>query len=217
MKTNTIKTLILHNGALIPVPLSIEDILRYNDKKWWGGAIRLSLLEFISKYVNYVDNLLDRYPRIGYDDIGDNTQIGEYNGNLVTAQRDDEWIYVYLNTPKAKSLVACWLFNHALDTFPTIVISDDMFVWSMGEIDKEFLREYGLRLWSKLDSQSSYVPTGDAGVISAEIRNLMEENRFDIASVIADLACQVANLRKDKMMLNYFSRFRDCLRKSICP
>jgi len=209
MKTRAIKTLVWFDGQLILARVPIEDILRQNDERWWEESANLNLLQFNSRYYSYLEALLKRYPLVLCSDI-DNVQLGERDGCPITAQRDGERVYVYLHKPNAKLLL---LYSRCDTWTPVIADNDNKLVWSIEEITNEFWREYAWRLWSRLRRQSDYIPTDNISVIDVEIRNMMEEQRWQSAMLIADCACHMAAAREDKEMLDYFTKLRDGLRQ----
>ena len=185
----------------------LEKIILGDDDSFWEHALTLDAHEFS----HFCSNTIDEHLR-GLDWL---TIWGEPDGKFsLFSDREDGEIFAY---KKGRSIFFFadrdyrMLLAHAVRGRFDIDVTDSgrAIFWTRLTLHEECWKMLAMKMWMSFDNYMGSTYNPEVRLIELEIRNLMEDQRWESAIALAAFACSEAKLRNDEAMFQFFRAICD--------
>jgi len=185
----------------------LEKIILGDDDSFWEHALTLDAYEFS----HFCSNTIDEHLR-GLDWL---TIWGEPDGKFsLFSDREDGEIFAY---KKGRSIFFFadrdyrMLLAHAVRGRFDIDVTDSgrAIFWTRLTLHEECWKMLAMKMWMSFDNYMGSTYNPEVRLIELEIRNLMEDQRWESAIALAAFACSEARLRNDEAMFQFFRAICD--------
>jgi len=193
---------IWHNDRVAITDDVLEKIIWGDDDSFWKHALTLDAYAFSS----FCSNTIEEHLR-GLNWL---TLWGNPDGKFpLFSDREDGEIFAY---KKGRSIFFFadrdyrMLLAHAVRGQFDIDVTDSgrALFWTRLTLNEECWRMLAMKMWMSFDNYMGSTYNPEVRLIELEIRNLMEDQRWESAIALAAFACSEAKLRNDEAMFQFF-------------
>jgi len=193
---------IWHNDRVAITDGVLEKIIWGDDDSFWKHALTLDAYAFSS----FCSNTIEEHLR-GLNWL---TLWGNPDGKFpLFSDREDGEIFAY---KKGRSIFFFadrdyrMLLAHAVRGRFDIDVTDSgrALFWTRLTLNEECWKMLAMKMWMSFDNYMGSTYNPEVRLIELEIRNLMEDQRWESAIALAAFACSEAKLRNDDAMFRFF-------------
>ena len=198
---------IWHNDKLAITDGVLEKIIWGDDDSFWEHALTLDAYEFS----RFCSDTIEEHLR-GLDWL---TLWGEPDGKFpLFSDREGGEIFAY---KKGRSVFFFadrdyrMLLAHAVRGRFDIDVTDSgrALFWTRLTLNEECWKMLAMKMWMSFDNYMGSTYNPEVRLIELEVRNLMEDQRWESAIALAAFACSEAKLRNDEAMFQFFRAICD--------
>jgi len=207
--------LIWHNDKVAITDGVLEKIIWGDDDSFWEHALTLDAYEFSRFCSDTIEEHL-----LGLNWL---TLWGEPDGKFpLFSDREDGEIFAY---KKGRSIFFFadrdyrMLLAHVVRGRFDIDVTDSgrALFWTRLTLNEECWKMLAMKMWMSFDNYIGSTYNPEVRLIELEIRNLMEDQRWESAIVLAAFACSEAKLRNDDAMFQFFRAICDRVQRFWPP
>jgi len=207
--------LIWHNDKVAITDGVLEKIIWGDDDSFWEHALTLDAYEFS----RFCSDTIEEHLR-GLNWL---TLWREPDGKFpLFSDREGGEIFVY---KKGRSVFFFAdrdyrvLLAHVVRGRFDIDVTDSgrALFWTRLTLNEECWKMLAMKMWMSFDNYIGSTYNPEVRLIELEIRNLMEDQRWESAIVLAAFACSEAKLRNDDAMFQFFRAICDRVQRFWPP